>query len=204
MKRLKNNLEIIEYSGSMRTSSRTYITIMLLLSVFYGSSSQNVRQEAPPLRERIFFGGSFGMQFGTLTNIQVAPVIGLWVLPRLSIAGGPNFTYYKYYDDETTMYGGKFYTQFVLLQDLNNVIPVGLHMGIFLHLEDEILNLESAYWQTPPYSSERFTVNTLLIGGGLSQQLGRRSFMNIMVLWALQDSGYAIYDNPEIRISFNF
>jgi hypothetical protein len=177
---------------------------MLLLSVFYSAFSQNARQEVPPLRERIFFGGTFGMQFGTLTNIQVAPVMGLWVLPRLSIAAGPNFTYYKYYEDETTMYGGKFYTQFVLLQDLNNVIPVGLHMGIFLHLEDEILNLESAYWQTPPYSSERFTVNTLLFGGGISQQLGRRSFMNFMVLWALQDTGYAIYDNPEIRISFNF
>jgi hypothetical protein len=204
MKRLKNNTGNIEFSGSMRTYFRTFASIILLLSVFYSSFSQNPRQEIPPLRERIFFGGSFGMQFGTLTNIQVAPVMGLWVLPRLSIAAGPNFTYYKYYDDETTMYGGKFYTQFVLLQDLNNVIPVGLHMGIFLHLEDEILNLESAYWQTPPYSSERFTVNTLLFGGGISQQLGRRSFMNFMVLWALQDTGYAIYDNPEIRISFNF
>jgi hypothetical protein len=102
------------------------------------------------------------------------------------------------------MYGGKAYAQFVLLQDLNNVIPLGIHTGIFVHLEDEILNLETAYWQNPPYASDRFTVNTLLLGGGISQQLGRRSFMNIVVLWALQDSGYAIYDNPEIRISFNF
>jgi hypothetical protein len=167
-------------------------------------SGQNPRQETPPLSERMFFGGSFGLQFGTLTNIQVSPIIGLWLLPRLAVAAGPNFTYYKYYDNETTMYGAKGYTQFVLLQDLNNVLPVGIHTGIFLHFEDELLNLESEYWQNPPYSSERFTVNTLLLGGGLSQQLGRRSFMNIMILWALQDSGYAIYDNPEIRISFNF
>lgn len=181
----------------------TLVTVIMGFSTLSGSGQQ-IRQEVPPLRERLFVGGSFGLQFGTLTNIQVAPVLGLWVLPRLAIAAGPNFTYYKYYDNKTTMYGGKAYAQFVLLQDLHNVIPLGIHTGIFLHLEDEILNLESAYWKNPPYASDRFTVNTVLIGGGLSQQLGRRSSMNIVLLWALQDSDYAIYGNPEIRISFNF
>lgn len=189
---------------NMRALIQISVIIIILNLPIVSVSGQKVSREAPPLRERMFFGGSFGLQFGTLTNIEVAPIVGLWVLPRLAIAAGPNFTYYKYYDDETNMYGGKAYTQFVLIQDLNNVIPIGLHTGIFVHLEDEWLNLESAYWKNPPYESERFSVNTVLFGGGLSQQLGRKSFMNIMVLWALQDSGYAIYDNPEIRISFNF
>ncbi|HAM09072.1 MAG: hypothetical protein A2X05_04675 [Bacteroidetes bacterium GWE2_41_25] len=188
----------------MRSLIQISLVLIILNSTFISVSGQNVRQEAPPLRERMFFGGSFGLQFGTLTNIQVSPIVGLWVLPRLAVAAGPTFTYYKYYEDETTMCGGKGYAQFVILKDLNNILPVGIHTGIFVHLEDELLNLESAYWQNPPYASDRFTVNTVLLGGGLSQQLGRRSFMNIMVLWALQNSGYAIYDNPEIRISFNF
>lgn len=204
MKRSKNSRDIISGTCSIRFFIREHFLIVVLLSLFYSASSQNMRQETPPLRERMFFGGSFGLQFGTLTNIQVSPVVGLWVLPRLAVAAGPNFTYYKYYDEETTMYGGKFYTQFVVLQDLSNILPVGLHTGIFLHLEDELLNLESAYWQVAPYTSERFTVNTILLGGGMSQQLGQRSFMNIIVLWALQDPGYAIYSNPEIRLSFNF
>lgn len=188
----------------MRALVQTAIIIIILNSPIVSVTGQNVRQEVPPLKERMFFGGSFGLQFGTLTNIQVSPIVGLWVLPRLALAAGPSFTYYKYYDDKTTMYGGKGYAQFVLLRDLNNVLPVGIHTGIFVHLEDEVLSLESADWQNPPYASDRFTVNTLLLGGGLSQQLGRRSSMNIMILWALQDSGYAIYDYPEIRISFNF
>lgn len=188
----------------MRSLLRISLIFILLNSISHIVSGQNIKQEKPPLRERMFFGGSFGLQFGTLTNIEVSPIVGLWVLPRLAVAAGPNYTYYKYYEDKTTMYGGKGYAQFVLIQDLNNILPVGLHTGIFLHLEDDLLNLESAYWQTAPYASERFTVNTVLFGGGISQQMGRRSFMNIMVLWALQDSGYAIYDNPEFRISFNF
>ncbi len=203
MKKLKNNIDKIT-TELINLVPRKAILLFILLPAFCLSSAQNTRQEVPPLRERMFFGGSFGLQFGTLTNIKVAPVVGLWVLPRLAVAAGPDYTYYKYYDDETSMYGGKFYTQFVLVQDLNNIIPVGLHTGIFLHLEDEFLNLESAYWKYPPYPSERFNVNTVLFGGGISQQLGRRSSMNIIVLWALQDSGYAIYDNPEFRISFNF
>lgn len=188
----------------MRTLIHITFVLILLQMPVEPASGQDVRQEAPPLRERLFFGGSFGLQFGTLTNIQVSPVVGLWLLPRLAIAAGPDFTYYKFYDNKTTLYGGKAYTQFVVVQDLNNVLPLGVHTGIFLHLEDELLNLESAYWKDPPFSSERFWVNTLLFGGGLSQQLGRRSSMNIIVLWALHDSGYAIYNNPEIRVSFNF
>lgn len=204
MKRLKNNSGFILFHSSTEYHIRNWFLLVVLFSLFYSASSQNVRQEAPPLRERMFFGGSFGLQFGTLTNIQVSPVVGLWVLPRLAVAAGPDFTYYKFYDDKTTMYGGKFYSQFVVLQDLNNIIPIGLHTGIFLHLEDDLLNLESAYWKVAPYSTERFFVNTILAGGGISQQLGQRSSMNIMVLWALQDPGFAIYSNPEIRLSFSF
>ena len=129
--------------------------------------------------------------------------MGLWVRPRIAIAAGPNFTYYKdpYY--ETTMYGGNAYIQFVPLKDINNLIPIGIHMGIFLHLEDELLSLESAVWD-PQNPSDRFTVNTLLGGFGISQQLGTRSSLNLMFLWTLTDSGYALYNNPEMRISFSF
>ena len=38
--------------------------------------------ERPPLRQRLFFGGSFGLQFGTVTNIEVAPLAGIWLLPN--------------------------------------------------------------------------------------------------------------------------
>jgi hypothetical protein len=101
------------------------------------------------------------------------------------------------------MYGGNAYVQFVPLKDINKIIPIGIHMAIFLHLEDELLSLESAVWD-PQNPSDRFTANTLLGGFGISQQLGRRSALNLMFLWTLTDSGYALYNNPEIRISFSF
>ena len=197
-----------------RTVSRfhswsTIITILLLFvstSIIFG---QKRREEPPPLKERLFFGGSLGLQFGTITDIQVSPVIGLWILPRVAVAIGPDYRFYKdKYNPtniyQTNIYGGKAYLQFVVIQDISSVIPVGSHTGIFLHLEDEVLSLESSFWKYPPYTYDRFYINTILGGGGISQQIGRRSSLNIMVLWALNDTGYSVYSNPEIRFSFNF
>jgi hypothetical protein len=156
------------------------------------------------LRERLFFGGNLGLQFGTITDIQISPVIGLWVLPRVAIAVGPDYRFYKFDRDHTDIYGGKSYAEFVVIQDISSFLPFGVHTGIFFHLEDELLSLQSSFWKPLPITSDRFYINTVLAGGGISQQLGRRSSMNIMVLWALNDSGYEVYSNPELRISFTF
>jgi hypothetical protein len=179
------------------------VTFFLLLTAVNFISGQQVREEKPPLRERMFFGGSLGLQFGTYTDIQITPIVGLWVRPRVAIAAGPNYRFYKdpYYS--TSIYGANGYIQFVPLKDLNNVVPVGIHMGIFLHLEDELMSLESAVWdQSNP--NDRFTVNTVLAGFGISQQMGQRSSINVMFLWALNNSVYGLYSNPEIRLSFSF
>jgi len=167
-------------------------------------SGQERDRDVPLLRDRLFYGGSFGLQLGTITDIQISPIVGMWVLPRVGVALGPSYRYYKDYFGNTDIYGGRTYVQLIAVQDLNSVIPLGVHLGIFLHGEYEVLSLESEVWKIPPYSSDRFLVNTLLGGGGLSQQIGRRSAINFTFLWALTDSGYEIYSNPEIRVSFVF
>jgi len=184
-------------------NNRLGIIIMIFLLFFSNSSmglAQEPREKAPPLRERFFFGGSFGLQFGTITNIQVAPVVGLWLLPRVAVAAGPEYQYYKEPYYKTDIYGGKAYLQYVVIKNLNSFLPMGTNTGIFLHLEDEILNLETRVAN----SYDRVNVNTLLGGVGISQEIGRRSAVNLMFLWVLDDSGYDLYSNPEIRISFSF
>jgi hypothetical protein len=181
------------------------LAILILTTSLSALSAQSVREEAPPLKERLFFGGNIGLQFGTITDIQVAPVVGLWVLPRLAVALGPDYHFFKYQNLQTNIYGGKGYMEFVIFQNINKVIPMGSNTGIFIHVEDELLSLESAFWKEQnTYTSERFYINTILAGPGLSQQIGRRASLNIMFLWALNDSGYGIYGNPDIRVSFTF
>lgn len=185
--------------------SSIFIISLVLLSSFSVVSAQRRREEPPPLRERLFFGGNVGLSFGTVTDVQVAPIIGLWILPRVAVAAGPNFRFYKDPYDKTDIYGIKTYGQFVLVQDINNLIPLGVHTGIFAHMEYEWLNLETSFWQSiPTFMETRFNIHTLLAGGGISQQLGPRSSINFTVLWALNDPGFGVYSNPEIRLSFNF
>lgn len=180
------------------------ITAAMLVIAANSLSGQTTKEEAPPLKERLFYGGSFGLQIGSITDIEVSPVIGIWVLPRLAVAVGPNYRYYKDPNKVTDIYGGSGYIQFVVIKDINSFIPLGSHTGIFLHVEDELLSLNSSFWKTLPYSSKRFYVNTVLAGVGISQQLGRRSSLNFMVLWALNESQYDLYGSPEIRVSFIF
>ncbi|MDP4223938.1 MAG: hypothetical protein Q8868_11570 [Bacteroidota bacterium] len=180
------------------------MVLVILFSSLLTVCGQEQRKEAPPFKDRLFYGGSFGLQFGTFTDISVSPVVGLWALSRINVALGPDFRYYKFPGFHTTIYGGKLYTELVFVEDFNNIIPLGVHLGLFLHAEDEVLSLESEAFKSPPYNSNRFLISTILVGGGVRQQMGLKSSLNFTFLWALNNSEYGIYGNPEIRISFFF
>ncbi|MDX9946251.1 MAG: hypothetical protein RBS38_02720 [Bacteroidales bacterium] len=194
----------IKIYKSFRQISLAFLLIVILLSSWVPAAGQTTRPETPPLKDRLFYGGNLNLQFGTYTDIQVSPVIGLWVLPRVGVAIGPDFQYYKLGPTHTFIYGGKTYLEYLFLQDLDNVIPLGMHVGLFLHAEYELLSLESSFFKDPPYDSDRFLAGTALFGGGIRQQLGERSSLNMTFLWTLDSDAYGIYGNPEIRISFMF
>jgi hypothetical protein len=206
---------------SIDACSRITILTLLLLAISYTSLmaqsnkddqfpyDQKSEKGTPAFKERLFFGGNLGLMFGTITDIQISPVVGYWLLPRLAIAAGPTYRYYKstdYYNqvDKTSIYGAKAYAQLVVVQDISSFIPMGSHTGVFLHIEDELLSLKANFWKAPLNPQGRFYVNTVLFGGGISQQIGRKSSMDFMVLWPLNESDYSIYNKPEIRVSFIF
>jgi len=188
------------------------ISIVILFFSFSLINGQNdsqksqlfTRQEAPPFKERLFFGGSFSFQLGTITDIELSPVAGLWVLPRVAVALGPTYRFYKYVDEKTNIFGGRSYVQYVFFKDIDKFIPLGTHTSLFVHLEDEMLSLDSRFWRNVSLKPHRFMINTVLAGAGLSQPIGERASINFMLLWALNDSGYDIYSNPIMRLSFVF
>lgn len=193
---------------SVKTGVLFTILFLSFISTVEALCQSATRSNVPPIKERLFYGGSFGLQFGTVTDIDISPVVGIWLLPRLNVAAGPKYRYYKdRYSGSTGIYGGRIYSEIVLIKDLNNIIPIGLNFGFFLHAEDEILSLESSFWQYLP-SSKRLITNTVLAGGGISQPIGVRSSLNMMFLWTLnnafEDLAYNLYGNPEIRFTVIF
>jgi hypothetical protein len=180
------------------------------LIVFSSAVSVLSAQEEEELRpiDRIFFGGNFGMQFGTITNIEVSPLMGYHITPRLSAGLGARFEYFKdkglIYPYETTIYGGSVFSRFVIIQNLGEGLSLGINTGVFTQAEYEMLSLEREYFEPPYNGTGRFLVHSVLVGGGIIQPIGRRSAFLISVLYNLNESARSPYNNPIVRIGFIF
>ena len=190
-----------------------YILISLILLCGPSAGSLKAQQEeSPSFIDRFFLGGNFGLQMGTITNIEISPVVGYHITPRLAGGLGIRYEYYKdsrtiqpYKPFETNIFGGSIFTRFMVIQDINEIIGLGINSGIFAHVEYEILSLEKKYFEIPATLADgRFYLHSVLAGGGLYQPVGRRSALTMMVLWDLNQTASSPYSNPIIRIGFNF
>jgi hypothetical protein len=165
----------IMLANALKPSSKT-ICILTMAFTFMTctfSLGQDLKSEKPLLKERLIFGGSFSLQIGTITNIEVSPIVGIWLLPRIAIAAGPSYRFYKDPFNKTSIYGARTYLQYVVIQDVNNLIPIGVNTAVFFHGEYEGLSLEQSFWTGTNVSSGRFIIHTLLVGVGI----------NLLTLW---------------------
>jgi hypothetical protein len=166
------------------------------------------KNRKPPVRQKLFFGGYFSMRFGTVTDVELAPIVGYQLTPRFSFGTGIKYQYYndKFYNYDTHIYGFKIFSQFNVIQDLNKLIPAGISMSIFIYGEYEGLSLESQYFDYAGIypDQERFWLNNFLVGGGIRQPLGPRAGIYFSILWNLNESLNSIYSNPIMRIGFTF
>ncbi len=189
-----------------RQSGRILLLLFVFTTLFVAqvfSQYESGRESPPPIRERMFYGGNFTLQFGTYTYIDLSPVIGIWLLPRVALAAGPSYKYLKDPLGSTDAFGGKGFIRLVIIQDINELIPFGYRMSLYAHGEYESNSYRSDYFYNS-YDSERFFQDFVLAGFGISQYVGMKSSINISVLWVLNESEIQIYDSPQIRIGFTF
>lgn len=147
------------------------------------------------LKERGYFGGNLGLQFGTVTLIDVSPLAGVMFTPKFSMGLGAT---YQYYDDlrfqgaAGSSYGGRVFGRY-------NVLP-----NIFAYSEVESINW-NAYDQVDDQFRRRWT-DALFIGAGYFAPFGSRGGANFTFLYNLKHSNRnAYYSEPYlIRVGFVF
>jgi hypothetical protein len=198
---------------------RIIICWLLFLLAYSAANAQYEKEEFQQLRwqEKVFYGGSFGLMFGTVTDIEVSPTVGYRLTRNLSVAVGPKYRYYRdsrvysstsqpqtSYTIEGHIYGGRSYLQFYILNNINDFIPIGLNAGIFLHTEYEILSLENDDFRPLSEGSGRYAIHSVFIGGGLRLPLGEKAAVNLMILWNVNESFDSPYTSPIIRFGFTF
>ena len=170
-------------------------SIMVLLAVCTPAKGQYFENKKPPekFKDKLFFGGGIGLQFGSVTQIEIAPLVGYRVTERFQPGVSLTYSYYSNKNYTPTLnyytYGGSAFLRFFLFE------------GLFAQAEAEALNVEAYY---SPTQSERIWIGNYLIGGGYFQKIGNRGGMYILALWNLNQTQYTPYSNPVIRIGFAF
>ena len=106
-------------------------------------------------KERIRLGGSFGLSFGTITNVNISPMAGYQITDKLVGGIGATVMWFKskYFGYNTINYGGR---AFLMYQ----VFPV-----INIIAEYETLNVPMSY-------QKRTWLSSPMIGASYSQPTG--------------------------------
>jgi len=182
----------------------------LLLILVALTLSLKGQEEAAGRKGKFFLIPELWLSFGTSTYIEVAPMVGYHVLDRLAVGLGPHYMYQSQkatptfpYAYQTHSYGLKGFARFSLITNAEQWLPIKLFSELFVHAEYEGLSLEKQYY-VPPYTEEgRFIYRGLLLGGGLSQRVGRYNTVSFTILWDVNESSVSPYSNPVFRVGFN-
>ncbi len=182
---------------------------LLLVLVVFSLDSANGQEEEKQdqkvtLKDRLYFGGNLSIGFSQITIIEIAPVVGYRITPRWSVGVGPSYEYYKTSGNyignfSTSIYGGSVFTDYIIWKD---IFTKGI--SLVTHAEYQALNLDQKYFKDPFLPHGRFVLNEYLIGGGIREHVGRRSSVNILILWNLNQTQLSPTDNPQIRFNFYF
>jgi len=152
-----------------------------------------------PLADRIRLGGSFGIRFGTFTNVNLSPAAGLEVVKNLTLGLGASYIYMRNPDYFIPSGSANFYGARTFL--FYSPIPM-LH----LQAEYELMNVEfynhgSGRFQGNTKTFARTWLSSPMLGAGYSQPIGGR-FTRGVHMTLLYNFNYQNHINPSINYDF--
>jgi hypothetical protein len=149
----------------------------------------------PPVRDRFFFGGGIGATFGTVDYVEVAPLIGVRVVPRFDVGFQP---FYRWTNDSryspqvsTTDYGARLFGRVIIVKNF------------FAEVDYQYTNYEYANGFG---GTTRAANNAFLAGGGYSVPIGHNAGMYFSALYDFSyddNNVYYPYDSP-VQLQFGF
>ncbi|MFZ4402347.1 MAG: hypothetical protein ACOYO1_20135 [Bacteroidales bacterium] len=183
---------------------RKYIIILffILINVVFVSNYIFAQRS---FGSRVFTGGNLGLQFGSVTLIDISPMIGYRVTEEIDLGISLTYKYYNYkdyyvysqtqtYDLKTNIFGGGIFGRYHFTENL------------FAHLEVEYLDFTIDTYTVLNNGivkdKEKVGITSVFVGGGYKQEIGSNSFFTFMILYNLNESVNSPYTNPIIRAGF--
>lgn len=154
-------------------------------------ASQQLAPPSQPSKSKVFWGGGIGLGFGTVDYVQIWPMVGVNVTPKLAVGMR---LFYQYTSDSryattvtTNDYGATIFGRYFVTKPL------------FLQAEYEYLNYEfpSDIDSNGNVTTERTDLGSFLAGGGVRQIVGRNTSIYAVFLYnfTYEDDDRA-YDSP--------
>ena len=139
--------------------------------------------------DNLVLGGSFGLQFGTITIVDISPTIGYLFTENWLVGVGARYLYYEErfngFTFKSSFYGGGAFSQYFFFENF------------LAHVEQEFLSIEDF-----ENFGERRIVSSTFVGGGYRSLIGGNSFISLLLLYNLNDSRFSPYTNPVLRVNF--
>lgn len=178
-------------------------------------------QKQSSFADRLMFEGIVGLQLGTITAIEVSPLVGYRVTDNFVTGLGFTYQYSKYKrfylntetnqlaDRKVNILGGRVFARYYFKDWFEGFLE-----GLFAHTEFEYLsyslnfrvNANGKYVDIfgVPYERGAQSVNVpgVLVGGGLIQPVGGRTYVSILILYNLNETKDTPYSNPIFRMGF--
>lgn len=171
--------------------NKSIFTSILFISVF-SSALFAQEEQGSNFKDKIFFGGGFGAGFGTYTFINVSPIIGYRITPRLSAGVRLMYqytTYDYYFGGDKIKFQGNDYGAGVFGRFM-------VKGPFFLQAEYEYLNYEDIYVDG---SSIRSSFDSFMAGGGIAQPISNKAafFLTVMYNFSYNNIGSSyVYRQP--------
>lgn len=173
------------------------IFLLLGLGVQFASYAQReIDPEAKfSFKDRSYYGGNLGLQFGNVTLIDLSPLVGVMLSSKFSTGLGATYQYYndnRFQGTAGSSFGGRAFARY-------NLLP-----NIFAYSE-----LESINWNAYNYGLDNFQrtwTDAFFIGGGYFAPFGPRGGANFTFLYNLNHSNReSYYSEPYLmRVGFVF
>ena len=151
----------------------------------YQAEKKEKASKKRPMQNRVYFGGTFGLQFGSVTSILVEPLVGFRMTEKLSTGIGIGVRYGK--DNryvtpvEYTNYIGRYFVRYLIIPKLY------AHAEYMFESYDKVFYFEGQ----DPNRNQRTVVPFLFVGGGYRSQAGRGSFIIQVLFNVLQENSYS-------------
>ena len=99
-----------------------HFRLLLLIICLFSVNLKAQTDYGETVKSRLYVGGTFGLGFGTYTNIDLSPMVGYNFNRHLSGGVGMTYMFYSYRNGSESIrgnfYGGRIFTRILPLPDL--------------------------------------------------------------------------------------